>query len=238
MVNINFQYDSNSGGGQNLDFVFNIKNKYFILDGATPLSDECFDLGFFTLAQEYFYEKEINIQNINGLCKIIKKKFPGHTACLCCFEFSKDTVKITNIGDIAVFITSESGNTLLRDESLSILDKYSLYRKYKYQDNSLNKIRDLRNVLYSSLGEDFVSETFINYYEINLKDITGIYGITDGLYAAVDMYNIVDSFDALITSEFETLVSKIREIENKDKDLIKFERFKVSDDATIIKMLP
>ena len=223
-------------------------------------SDACFLIQKFI---ENFDENADFISEINRLSEDLYKKyfvsdskdrslFPSMG--IGCVRLSEDKLDVYILGDIEVFIRFKDGQTkLFKDETLSKLDgrviskmkDISLKESINVIDTKKYVLDDLisnRNLMNLEKGYRVFS-VYENpklsplHYSLNSNDILDIYLASDGYVQAYDTFKIVSSREELyLENKPECLYENVLKTANLDSGCNLYPRFKLIDDATLIKV--
>ena len=179
------------------------------------------------------------------------------SACISVIKENADDIELLVMGDCSIIfkqgnnielLTTDEIRTLdneklemmkkiFREKNIDIVDAYSLVL------DAFREQRKLRNKKggYYILDNDVEVIQYAKYKKINKDDLEGIILLSDGFSAYYECMelatNYEDFYNICMKENTEILYKQLRKRENDDNKLNKYPRFKVSDDASIIKIL-
>ncbi|MTI66104.1 MAG: hypothetical protein FH753_05815 [Firmicutes bacterium] len=168
-------------------------------------------------------------------------------------KWKDDIIEYCSLGDCTLYIKDGFNSSIITDDAIPKLDNI-VYEKMDYLINEKNipnteakeevmdiikKNRLLKNTSkgYWILGFDENATKNALKGRIKVKDDVEIMMVSDGFSALYDKYNYIDIhrlFSRVKNNEINELYNTLRDIENEDLNMIKYPRFKISDDASCI----
>ncbi len=122
-----------------------------------------------------------------------------------------------------------------KDQNLKIMDNQEIVEMLRVNRNLMNKPNG-----YKILSSD-ISPTQISFRtkEFDLKDIEGFVLVTDGFFQIFEPLHLMTEFNEIfITSKsLDEWNDKILAVQLEDSKIIKYNRFKLTDDSTIIRVV-
>ena len=178
------------------------------------------------------------------------------SACIAIVREYDDNIEFLVMGDCSIIIKNNNSLELLTTNEIRKLDgekiekmkeidlknNISVKESLKYIIDDLKAQRKLRNNIngYYVLDDKIEAIDYAMYKIINKKDVDKIVLMSDGFSTYYECLKIVNNYkefyEECMNNDVEKLYQNLRTIEKNDQDLNKFPRYKVSDDASIIKI--
>lgn len=209
---------------------------------------------------DFFNEKKISINNFESLLKeVLINNVNNEKATIGCSLVFIDNnyIYYWTIGDCSILVEYKNKkNKIIIKKKLPKLDSkvIKLARKIQQQYNidfkTALKNNDVVNLLkknrskankfngYKIISNDekFIKSLKIKFKKIKTSKVNRLILMSDGFYQCFELLNIFKSTQELLNSDLKirNIIEKIFEVQNNDKQLDKYNRFKIHDDASAI----
>lgn len=179
------------------------------------------------------------------------------SACIAIVKENKDNYEFFVLGDCSIIYGNRENQTLITNDDIRKLDNDKIEKMisiakekninvcdaYKIIIPDLKKQRLLKNKPngYYILDIDESAVEHGKYTVISKKDIDMIIIMSDGFSTYYEHLNLEKNYKTFFLKNYDmdvdTLYKQLREREISDKYLNKYPRYKISDDASIIKII-
>lgn len=251
---------SRAGNDKNEDYIWKSDNCVVLFDGATSLVKGDFDavefIKLFIEKFSYFIKREkslidaVNL-SVNALSDYVTRDacngeyFPS-AAAIFVYEHG-DTVEMINLGDCTAVVNGKTQTIIRAEDSVRRFDDLVIERLKQLRAETGRNIIDI-------MKDDEIKEMLIsNRKRMNQPDGYAVLSFNSPVitedrklfFDKQDVESIVmysDGFDLLEEdivrgdSDFNRLYDELRTQENNDSECNVYPRFKVHDDASIVKI--
>lgn len=172
------------------------------------------------------------------------------------YRVKGDSVEFFTLGDCGFLVSYKSGDVeLIKREDLTRLDEMNIKRLVakaeqmgisvvntrQFMSSELLEVRRMQNTAngYWILSNSLDAVDNATYLVKDKNEIKQIIGFSDGFSQLFDLFKIytMEEFVGLVDGgvSFETLYSTLYDAQEKDADCTNYPRFKLRDDATILR---
>lgn len=174
-------------------------------------------------------------------------------------RLNKNTLECFSLGDVPVIITQKDNNLrYICDGALSARDDKVIEEMKKIHEKTGCTVAQARQQVNDILlknrlemnqeGAYYCFEPtgagidFITHEDIPIEDVSHIALMSDGFYAAVSCFKIINSRKELMRQlaygKADSILNSLKSMAYEDNDLNRFPRFKIMDDASVIVAKP
>lgn len=239
-------------------------NFYMVIDGATPLINDSKNFKgssasyFVSQIKKDLIKNEDIFSSLSNTSKRMFEEFSNEdlmpSAAMSFIRIIDGRVVCSYLGDTEIFIRFKNGKSeRIFDERLVDLDKIALdayaqnRKKFNNFAETLESIRPIlvknRRLMNKQNGYSIYcpnKDGKIQFAErvFDLDSIEEIYLYTDGFSDAVETFGLFKSVDEMLTidADIGSIVKQIVDEASRDKQCLKYPRFKTIDDITAIKI--
>ncbi|MBR2832944.1 MAG: protein phosphatase 2C family protein [Bacilli bacterium] len=195
-------------------------------------------------------------KDIDKYANSINSNLDIPSACIALVKENKDNFEFFVLGDCSIIYGNKHKQTLLTNEDIRKMDNEKIQKmKLIAKDKGIN-ISDAYGLVMPDLKQqrllknrfggyyvlDIDEEVIIhaNYKVVPKKDIEMIILLSDGFSTYYECLELEKNYKTFFLKNYNTsakkLYNQLREREQKDPFLNNYPRFKISDDASIIKL--